>query len=521
MTASSKTIAIIGLGPKGLYALDALCQAARDVPLQRFEVHILEPSPHFGAGPIYDPDQPDFLVMNFPAQKIDAWTGGRGPGLLRWLKDNGRPVAAGDYVPRAEVGRYLTWCFSEVIAGVPSNIHLKVHSEHVSDLNQFPGGWKLLPNGLEADEVLVTTGHQDWTRKTAPSVASHISSPFPIDERLSRTNVPPGASVACKGFALTFLDTMLAFTEGRGGAFTRTEQGYAYHASGDEPGVIAPFSRTGRPMRAKVEAGQFMPLRDEGFWNTELSEFDELLSTEAEATFQGAVWPALQQIAERTLGCSPGTSAAAFADWQGSVLEADRCRRELRRGYAIAMGFSSPDIYWALAEAWRQCYPRLVRWISHHELARQDAAGFRSVAAEMERLAFGPPAQNVGKLICLDAAGLVSLNHLTGDLFADVTVDATIPPAGSSALSPPLNALLREGHLRVGAMGGIIVDDRAQTQANRTATKGLSVIGRATEGCVLGNDTLSRSLCDLPERWAEHVVREAQAERDIRLERTA
>lgn len=521
MTLSCKTVAIIGLGPKGLYALDALCQAARDVPSIRFKVHIFDPSPHLGAGPIYDPNQPDILVMNFPAQKIDAWTRGRGPDLLRWLEDNGRPVAAGDYVPRAEVGRYLTWSFAKVIAGAPSNIHLTVHSEPVCVLAQSSGGWTLLPNGLEADEVLVTTGHQDWTRKTAPSVAGHIGSPFPMDERLSTTNVPPGASVACKGFALTFLDTMLALTEGRGGAFTRTEQGYAYHASGDEPGVIAPFSRTGRPMRAKVEAGHFIPPQDAAFWTSRRSEFDALLSTGAAATFQDTVWPALQQIADKTLGCAPGTSAATFADWQGSVFDADRCRAELRRGYAIAMGLSSPDIYWALGEAWRQCYPRLVGWISHRELSQPDAAAFRTVAAEMERLAFGPPAQNIGKLISLEETGLVSLNHLDRALAADVTVDATIPPAGAEALSSPLKGLLQDGHLSVGALGGIIVDGRAQAQVNRTATPGLSVIGRATEGCVLGNDTLSRALHHLPERWAKHVVRGPLAGQTIRLEHIA
>ena len=67
--------------------------------------------------------------------------------------------------------------------------------------------------------------------------------------------MPPNSTVRCKGFALTFIDTMLALTEGRGGVFTLSATGYTYTPSGTEPRRIAPFSRSARPMRAKVEAG--------------------------------------------------------------------------------------------------------------------------------------------------------------------------------------------------------------------------------------------------------------------------
>ena len=49
---SETQIAIVGCGPKGLYALDSLCEAARREPEHRFAVHIFEPSAHPGAGPV-------------------------------------------------------------------------------------------------------------------------------------------------------------------------------------------------------------------------------------------------------------------------------------------------------------------------------------------------------------------------------------------------------------------------------------------------------------------------------------
>jgi hypothetical protein len=128
----------------------------------------------------------------------------------------------------------------------------------------------------------------------------------------------------------------------------------------------------------------------------------------------------------------------------------------------------------------------------------------------MERLAFGPPAQNIGKLITLEQAGIVSFDHMSGEAAADVTINATIPPAGGAALAAPLDGLLRDGHLSIGTMGGVGVDKHAHALTRDGTAKGLFVIGRATEGCVLGNDTLSRSLHDLPENWATAVVQSAR-----------
>jgi FAD-NAD(P)-binding protein len=445
VTATLNTIAIVGLGPKGLFALDTLCEAARGTPAQVFDVHIFEPSPYPGAGPIYDPDQPDILLMNFPAQMIDAWTNLRGLDLIAWLKGHGKSVSADDYVPRAEVCRYLAWCFRKVTSSAPPNVHLMIHPVQVTGLRKMAGGWIICPNGVAADEVLVTTGHQDWSRSEQGSNEHLIPSPFPIDRALTIDAVPPGASVACKGFALTFIDTMLALTEGRGGVFTESDMCGTYHPSGDEPRRIAPFSRTGRPMRAKVDAYRFVPPQSDVFWEARIAEFDARLSSSSDATFSDEVWPALLRIADLTLDNTPGTAANLFAEWQGTVFSPERCRKELHFGYEIARGASPPDGIWSLGEAWRRCYPRLVDWISHRELSQTDAARFRTVAAEMERLAFGPPARNVGKLICLERIGLVSLGHLTADPAADITIDATIPPAGRAGMSHPLAALLRDG----------------------------------------------------------------------------
>jgi diaminopimelate decarboxylase len=511
---SETQIAIVGCGPKGLYALDSLCEAARCEPEHRFAVHIFEPSAHLGAGPVYDPRQPEVLLMNFPAGLISAWTDGRGPSFLEWAAGGPSPVDAGDYVPRAHVGRYLFWCFECVVAQAPSNMSLIQHQMRVDAVNRKGGRWRISPENTTVDHVLITTGHQDGFRYRVADTRNHIPSPFPIDQRLTQTAVPPNSTVRCKGFALTFIDTMLALTEGRGGVFTLSATGYNYTPSGAEPRHIAPFSRSCRPMRAKVEAALFTQPQDDAFWDDRRAELSRILNT-PDATFNHHIWPAYLSFSDQVLGNSSGTSAEFYAHRSQIIFTPNEIRQDLRIGYDIAMGRRAQDSAWALAEVWRRCYPQLINWISHRDTGADDAHYFRQIAAEMERLAFGPPAQNIGKLITLEEAGVVSFDHMSGEAAADVTINATIPPAGGAELAAPLDGLLRDGFLSIGTMGAVRVDIDAHALTPNGITRGLSVIGRATEGCVLGNDTLSRGLHDLHENWAASILCSARQSNEL------
>ena len=108
-------VAIVGLGPKGLFALERLLDHAhRAGPRTRLEVDLFEPHPAPGAGPVYDPGQPGYLRMNFAADDVDMWW----PEPRRCRADERRSLrrvarAARDGDPEEptrrepQVGRYL------------------------------------------------------------------------------------------------------------------------------------------------------------------------------------------------------------------------------------------------------------------------------------------------------------------------------------------------------------------------------------------------------------------------------
>ena len=209
---------------------------------------------------------------------------------------------------------------------------------------------------------------------------------------------------------------------------------------------------------------------------------------------------------------------------------------ELERSLAVGAGLAAPDLRWALGHAWRALYPALVTRLGDGGLAGWQWPAFRALAAEMERVAFGPPPVNAAKLLALIDAGRVDLDPrggraahrraggrrrsagAHGERRVDVVVDAVLPAARRAALRQrPARATRRRRprpHRAAGGAGSRSTPDaRLHRRATGAARPGLSAIGRPTEDSVIGNDTLSRTLHPHADRWARRVVGRARASR--------
>jgi len=271
-------IAIVGMGPKGLHCLERLLAEAKTRTLRRpLHVHVFHRSATFGASPIYDPEQPDHILVNISVGEIDLWTAtdpppasGRGPDFLTWYRERFPslpPLNGDEYLPRSVVGRYLVEGFLRVTRHLPPGLTLTCSQGEVVDIRPRETGYRLdflLPGGCRgqatADKILLSTGHSrvqpdEQERRYEDFARSHphalfVPYVYPVKQTMRR--IPAGAKVVMKGIGLTFLDAMLELTEGRGGRFERTLQGpLTYRPSGDEPKVIYPFCRSGFPMAPK------------------------------------------------------------------------------------------------------------------------------------------------------------------------------------------------------------------------------------------------------------------------------
>ncbi len=183
----------------------------------------------------------------------------------------------------------------------------------------------------------------------------------------------------------------------------------------------------------------------------------------------------------------------------------------------MATGLAAPNGDWALGQAWRMLYPVLVtrqRQVARDRhaplLGHARAAGW---AAQLERLAFGPPPVNAAKLAALMTAGAVEVR--AGDaastarrLGAAAVVDGVLAPPGVRAVHDPLwTGLLGSGTVGAGPRSrGIRIDEDANClDAHDHPVPGLSAAGRVTEDVVMGNDTLVRMHPEL-DRWARRLL---------------
>lgn len=556
MSASGRRerIAIVGLGPKGLFALERVVHYAAASGAQ-IHVDAYEPHRAPGAGPVYDPSQPGYLRMNLSADRLDLWTGTNDAipeperlSFTAWRRDTDGDA----YPPRALVGRYLADGLARILRGLPGGMSVRVLPvEAVRARSCGRMMWSLTGSDGRVRcyaHLLLALGHGTGGAWPAYGSWSHaaplVPRVFPVERWLSPDAVAPGARVAARGFALTLIDAALALTEGRGGGFGPgpLPHLFRYVPSRADAAAVLPFARTGRPVLAKAapEIAGVRPGVLEALVHGQhrLAELPEAFGLRSHVVpiLARTVEGCLRAARARTGGGEPPTSAQTVAVNLAALC--DGCERPaadpaiaMREALDVAVARREPGFTWALAETWQGLYPALVARLDGGSLPTRDWPAFRRLSAELERVAFGPPPVNAAKLLALVEAGRVDLAHVRGGRLSstdgvtalesgagaavvDVVVDTvSTPPGGLGTGSALVDRLRQEGHLRIarGRRGIEVTADAACVRQDGTLSPGLAAIGRVTEDWIVGNDTLNRRLHVHCDRWARTVVATAAA----------
>ncbi len=514
-------IGIVGVGPKGLFALDALESMLREGAGTPFDLHLFEPHHAPGAGPVYDPGQADHLRMNFHSESIGIREASE--SFCSWARcTHPRWADPAAYAPRALVGEYLHACFKSRTERLSGRARIQLHPWIVTGAQFAGGSWTVQGESEEVvvDELLIATGHASRrSLNRPPPHPALIPSVYPVSQRLSLCSVPAGSTVAIRGFGLTSMDAILTLL-GR--------------IDGTRPRHIVPYSRSGRPMVPKADPGS------RGAATSPPSAFWE----EGRARVAGSsTVVGMEEILVTTAAdawCSRTDPAGSHSDPEGPVrrhlqwllqnsvgrVGGETPREALGRGLAVARGTAHWDPERALGETWRGLYPGFVEAVGNGRIAIGERPRFRRLCHEMERISFGPPAFVVERMIEGVDEGIVDLTFLDdprvefgdgvhlvgagGECTADRLIDAVLdPPGATPGSSSLLRELLRDGYLCIepGTEGVSVARDGSAIGRDGERTPGLAVIGRPTEGSVLGNDTLSRTLHRHPTEWAERVGR--------------
>jgi hypothetical protein len=290
---SRGVLAVVGGGPSSTYVLERLLSLVRSEPDDAgLDVHVFERTGEFGAGAVHSARQPQTSFLNrivgqvsFAADEtvvgadglLEEW---ERPTLHEWCQreyertgDARFDLRPEDWPKRFMHGMALSAQFDRYVAhlrAVPG-VHVQLHEDDVVDIADLGRRLELrCASGarIPADHVLLVTGHSAnrpeddprqavWAATARATGRTFVGSAYPLEATLTRDAVPPGSVVACSGAGLTAIDIALYLSEGRGGAFSREEDGsLRYRPSGDEPARIAMVSGAGtftfaRPFNAK------------------------------------------------------------------------------------------------------------------------------------------------------------------------------------------------------------------------------------------------------------------------------
>ncbi|ADG80857.1 conserved hypothetical protein (plasmid) [Tsukamurella paurometabola DSM 20162] len=475
-------VGIVGGGPRCVAAMESLiAECEHDLP----ELIIFEPHSAIGPGWAYDPQQPEWNLLNVAADAILPATT-TSPRFVDWLRVH-HPYADHLFPPRALAGRYLVEAATSAARRFPTVTHI---GERAHNLTSTDSGWVVHAGAQHhtVDAVLLVTGHAaTWSgqlQAAAPAYPqTYAGGPLP-------------ESVAIRGAALSAIDATLACTQGSGGRFTAVPgrpHEVAYQPSPDSPQRIHWFSRTGRLMCAKTDRAVLNSMR----WLPAIARTRaKQLATEDTAL---VVNDAAAQILVRIGG--------------DETRRTDDPRAWLERDLLIAHGARPPDLLWAQGQAWKALYPHLIE--RHLRLQQSGGAppegwtNFSKLCQAMEPLAFGPPAINAEKMLALVHAGVLSIDAGTTPPRADLVIDAVLAPAGLPDSTDSLWHSLREQGLieRATDRDAVAIDLDATVLVGGERIEGLAVFGRSVEGVVLGTDTLNHVLHPHLHRWAAQLRR--------------
>lgn len=162
--------------------------------------------------------------------------------LHEWLRRiKGEGVTDYDYEERATVGHYLRKGFESIATNLPRNVFGKYIVGNAADIfeNECKYGITLRMDEEKYqnvvhryDQILLATGHPKnqlsdedvIVKKFAANSTDFRFIPFVYPTKSAFKNLLPGVNVDIKGIGITFIDAVLALTEGKGATSSEIKQ---------------------------------------------------------------------------------------------------------------------------------------------------------------------------------------------------------------------------------------------------------------------------------------------------------
>lgn len=458
MVSKRYSLGIVGMGPRGHYALECFVKTlAAEKSEMKATIVLFEENDQLGNSLVWSVSQPASnwsnvteRVLDLPVRsQIDLGqvTIPEFPSYHMWagLEFDIWPANRIDtFPPRSDIGRYLEErCRTLVEPLVASGIAHLV-AQRVEDITVADDIVTITTNDNSAYctyQVLLAIGHQStelddqlksWVDKVAASSILEVyTDPYPVEEITKHLTDRSRVDMALRGFGLATIDVVRAVAEQFGNFEPRLDESHklSYRLLKDVDLRLVPFSLDGLPMGPKpltpaldavfepsAEQLQKLAARLADPERQQLAADDEFLLKEMIPIIAGV----FQTIDYRCCAGTDGDLEDAIRSWvrdqyfsHPCMLRVDRPVLEVMKDLlAIAIGDEPVTLDYCVGQVWRHCHPVIYSALSHSKLSDAALAKIIALDESLKRYSFGPPAESIQQLIALAEAGLLDLRFV-------------------------------------------------------------------------------------------------------------
>ncbi|MBF8150680.1 FAD/NAD(P)-binding protein [Winogradskyella sp. F6397] len=451
-----KQLAIIGMGPRGLYALENLLieLSKTDTPI---DIHVYDANSSPGTGNVWDQTQPDSNWINITERAligikkrpkiaygditIEAF-----PSYHDWCQFSQNKKEPDAFPARNKLGNYLNERYRSLEIALTTLESFKYRNAEVQNINLKSQKLYIdtANHSWQCDDLLLTIGHQPTAlsdqMKAWQSFAHSFKSlslfkdPYPITQFKSIKNQST-INIGIRGFGLAMIDVMRYLTINNFGNFKVIKQDTfetIYYKVREQQVKLVPFSLDGLPLVPK-------PLNESiDLWYQPTAEELDCFKSEIEAVSQQStatdsidfLTDPIAKITVRIFldlkdkGISHSLSKAELKTLILNWLNAENFSHPLIQDSSIstynliqnyidmALGAIPVSLDFCIGQVWRHCQPSLYEAFSHAKVNDDIIEQVIGLDEHSKRYSYGPPIKSMQQLLALVDADVLSLDFV-------------------------------------------------------------------------------------------------------------
>lgn len=562
-----KTIAIIGVGPRGLYALERLLQELSQID-QQVNIIVFEPCDEAGSGQVWYTNQSSSNWINITERALVDLKGrpelsycgtniAAFPSYHNWSNFNQRAFDPDTFPVRRHIGQYLHERYLSIETSL-EHLHFERIKAKVERIHLKEDILKITTDSetYSCDDVLLTIGHQPTeTSKQIETWKSHSKSnqetkvfenTYPLSQ-FSRIKNQTNITIGIRGFGLAMIDVMRELVNNSFGNFEvvdRSSFKTKYSVLSKQNIQLIPFSLDGLPMAPKPLNQSiddwFKPSDKESHqFKTEINSFSR---ANCEVNSISFLMSSISKIVARVYNelnakainhnCTVDELKSLSESW----LEDTNFKHNLIQDQTIdtytliglyinmALGKHHISLDYCIGQVWRHCQPTLYSAISHAKLDDDIIKQIIDLDERIKRFSYGPPIESLQQIIALVDSKILSLDFVNDPDIETVKEGwklnnssgqtATVSVMINSVLDSPKLLDVNSSIIKKLLHDDIIapthnelgIDTKADgyvTANDEHKTVPIAVLGRLAKGSIIGVDAILECFGPRIEHWAK------------------